>query len=779
MAVSAVPYYNAEGLNVAGTASMSKVNNLFIAAETRLRLLFSLAKGFFAVPTATLDAGNDKVDLTAISAILDGYYLSGTGAWQFAAEGDDTYCLQVENDGTLTINTDAAEDATLLTVATVDRASGVLSNLTITGEIGISFTGGTGDTLMIGAAATGELMMKDAAAKTIEPSGVMAADAASAVTLKHTELHDSEDHTALAENAAGHSGLDFAYKAGKIRLDNSVVSVIAGTVTLADDTTNYIEVDNAGAVTDNTTGFTAGSIPLFTVVTASGAIDTVTDQRVWLVIATDPGAAGDVTGPGSSTDGYIVVFNGVTGKVIKQYALSAAAISTAISDLATVVAAEAAHEADTANPHGVTAAQVGNGTAQWNANKISGDTLDTAAKAVGYLLGWDGANVVYLAPGAVDIAGQTVTTAVDHANDYAIIHDDSEGGIRKITLGNLFQNLSAAANAPNLLDNPEFAIDQRGGGASRTSTDDTYGLDRWLTLCEGNATIERIASGLNTASYAARLTTPALNRYGGLAQIVESVKSLPYRGRTMELQARVRCASAVTVRWAILEWTGTADSPTSDVVNDWTSGTFTTGNFFMAANMAVVATGTQEVSANTWTAIAGNGAVSTSCNNLIVMIWSDYADSNATLDITECDLFAGSATRTWAPKDPAADEQECLRHAFVFQSTRASGYRQGTTQVASFYDIFTIPMRTAPSVSHNISAWNNGWPPATTTVAMYNSVTATYATITGGLTVNAFAVDRFKWGITFTAATSFNGNAGDVGAVGFGGDVRLVFTADL
>jgi hypothetical protein len=74
-----------------------------------------------------------------------------------------------------------------------------------------------------------------------------------------------------------HAGLNFAYDAGKvIKADLSLVSVIAGSVLLEDDDTNYVEVDDAGTVSANNLRFTPGSYPLYTVTTASGAIDEVT-----------------------------------------------------------------------------------------------------------------------------------------------------------------------------------------------------------------------------------------------------------------------------------------------------------------------------------------------------------------------------------------------------------------------------------------------------------------------------------------------------------------------
>ncbi|MHB9027079.1 MAG: hypothetical protein ACYC7E_23330, partial [Armatimonadota bacterium] len=276
------------------------------------------------------------------------------------------------------------------------------------------------------------------------------------------------------------------------------------------------------------------------------------------------------------------------------------------------------------------------------------DAAGTAASAVSAHAAAPDPHTGYVLESAI------VTSVGDPGSDTSV---PSEQAVREAIAA--IPASGGGESAPNLLDNPEFAIDQRGGGASRTWTDDSYQLDRWYMLnsLAGTRSVARIASGLHTASYAARITNDT-GKYG-TAQIVESVKSLPYRGRTLQLQSRVRFDSGATIYWAVLEWTGTADSVTSDVVADWSQASKAAGAFFLGANLAVVATGTQAVLANTWTALSGSGAVSTSCNNLIVMIWAEVPGQ---LDITETDLFAGSATRTWTPKEPAADLLNCQRY---------------------------------------------------------------------------------------------------------------------
>lgn len=75
-------------------------------------------------------------------------------------------------------------------------------------------------------------------------------------------------------------GLDVDYTAGRIRVgDGAPTSWSAGTLTLTDNATSYVEVDAGGTVSANTTGFSDNAMPLATVTTSSGDITGITDQR--------------------------------------------------------------------------------------------------------------------------------------------------------------------------------------------------------------------------------------------------------------------------------------------------------------------------------------------------------------------------------------------------------------------------------------------------------------------------------------------------------------------
>ncbi len=93
-----------------------------------------------------------------------------------------------------------------------------------------------------------------------------------------------------------HSGLNFKFKAGKVRNDSTITDTSAGQVTLTNNATNYVEVDpSTGTVSANTTGFTSGKIPLYVVVTSGGAIVGVTDQRTAAIAGTGGGGGGGHT----------------------------------------------------------------------------------------------------------------------------------------------------------------------------------------------------------------------------------------------------------------------------------------------------------------------------------------------------------------------------------------------------------------------------------------------------------------------------------------------------
>jgi hypothetical protein len=102
---------------------------------------------------------------------------------------------------------------------------------------------------------------------------------------------------AIGYDADNTTGLVFANKSGRVYFGGSLIAVSAGTIALAASQTNYVEVDKTGTVYTNTSAFTAGRCPLYTVLTGSSAITTVTNSKTVLFA---PGPA-TITGTQLST----------------------------------------------------------------------------------------------------------------------------------------------------------------------------------------------------------------------------------------------------------------------------------------------------------------------------------------------------------------------------------------------------------------------------------------------------------------------------------------------
>ena len=236
-------------------------------------------------------------------------------------------------------------------------------------------------------------------------------------------------------------------------------------------------------------------------------------------------------------------------------------------------------------------------------------------------------------------AGGTSTTIANNAVTTAKVADAA------ITPAKLSAEAQVLA-FKNRLINGSFVIDQRNAGATTSIADDVYCFDRWYILSQTSTVqVVRQTNTANGIPTNIRITqNQASAQRCGIAQIIESINCRDLRGKSVVLDFDLRCSSSQAIRYAILEWTGTADSVTSDIVNSWTNGTFTTGQFFNSTSLTLVGTGSITPSANTWTtATALTGTVSSSANNLIVFIWSEGTlAQNATLDLAKVQLERGS-----------------------------------------------------------------------------------------------------------------------------------------
>jgi hypothetical protein len=118
----------------------------------------------------------------------------------------------------------------------------------------------------------------------------------------------------------------------------------------------------------------------------------VTSSGTLIAVFNDQNANSVFAGPASGAAGT-PEFRGLVANDIPS--LTAAKISdfdTEVSNNSSVFANTSHRQTTSGNPHSVSASDVGNTTAQWNANKLQGRNVVNAAPADGQALVWDNAN---------------------------------------------------------------------------------------------------------------------------------------------------------------------------------------------------------------------------------------------------------------------------------------------------------------------------------------------------------------------------------------------------
>lgn len=107
------------------------------------------------------------------------------------------------------------------------------------------------------------------------PSGVAQPDVPA-----NALLDAASPATTFGRRASTTAALTWGYYGGTILVDGVLTQIANGAVSLTASTTNYVETTRAGVVSKNTTGFTAGSTPLYQIVTGTATITSYTDYRL-------------------------------------------------------------------------------------------------------------------------------------------------------------------------------------------------------------------------------------------------------------------------------------------------------------------------------------------------------------------------------------------------------------------------------------------------------------------------------------------------------------------
>jgi hypothetical protein len=307
----------------------------------------------------------------------------------------------------------------------------------------------------------------------------------------------------------------------------------------------------------------------------------------------------------------------------------------------------------------------------------------------------------------------------------------------------------------NMTLNPSAAVYQRDIAAT---IDDAYFADGWYALTQtGTVLPARLSDPEDGFRDGVRLTqSQATAQRFGFAQILEGRNCKFLRGKPATLLPRIRISQSVAVRYALLAWTGTEDSVTSDVVNSWTSTDYSAGNFFLASNVVVLGVAASTPAANSWTTLpALTVNVPSSLQNIVMMVWTEAAASqNVTLDFDYIGFNAGNVAGPIKHRMISDELTRCRRYLPSYIATNASnelvamGQCISTTAAGAIFP-FLVPARIPPtgiiasSVSHftvrdavgaavNLSAFTIGG--CSMNAGAFNVTTSTASLVAGNIT---------------------------------------------
>jgi len=271
---------------------------------------------------------------------------------------------------------------------------------------------------------------------------------------------------------------------------------------------------------------------------------------------------------------------------------------------------------------------------------VTGEVL-TAADVDGYLM--QGVWVF------ADAAARTAAVTSPQEGNMSYLKSDD--AVYKYN-GSAWVNIDtsgASAINKNYLINGGFAVAQRGTSfTSGANNDDAYTLDRWYILSDTNDVID-VTQDTTTVptngEFAIALDVETVNKKFGIATIIENKDVIGLVGNTVTFSFKAKVSSTTkldNVKAAIVAWSGTADTVTSDIISAW--GAEDT-NPTLIANATYENTPANLNLTTSYATYSITAPVDTaSTQNLILFIWSDVTDTTAGdfLYIAESKLELGS-----------------------------------------------------------------------------------------------------------------------------------------
>jgi hypothetical protein len=263
-------------------------------------------------------------------------------------------------------------------------------------------------------------------------------------------------------------------------------------------------------------------------------------------------------------------------------------------------------------------------------------------------------------------------------------------------------NSGPLAGFRNHLLNGAMMVAQAGTSFTSTgsaNSDDTYNLDQWILLSDGNDIVDVTQSaeapteGLNSIA----LDVETVNKKFGIFQPIEMTNSTGLIGQTVTLSFKAKVSSTTkldNIKAAIISWDGTFNAVTSDIISAWgVEGT----NPTLVANWTYENTPANLGVTTSWATFSVTAAIDTaSTKNIGVFIWSDVTDTTLGdfLYITNVQLEIGGVATPFERRPFWLEYFLCERY---YRLTKAEVTCGSSTTAQNLLVPFNPPMFAAPS----------------------------------------------------------------------------------
>jgi len=267
-------------------------------------------------------------------------------------------------------------------------------------------------------------------------------------------------------------------------------------------------------------------------------------------------------------------------------------------------------------------------------------------------------------------------------------------------------------------------------------------------------------------------------------QIVQASDVIPIRGKKVSFSFKAKTTSGKelnNLRCAILEWTGTADTVTSDAVSEW--GAQGTTPTWVGSWSALNTPGDLALSTSNQIFKVENVTVGTSANNLAVIVWIDDTDASVgdELYLGEFQLNVGINATDFVYVD---DISECSGRFVTYggdgsngQVFHVYGVSNGTTWI---YIPVKWDMKSIPTLYTSAYSFVTGSIASGNNIDMYDFTNSRFVTLSGTLTTSLDPASTKVSGVLrFKAGTSFNTTGGQIVQLRFGETAKIYLEAEL